>query len=56
MREILKEETALANIVVMIKEGIKKACLPMLESGGDRPKQGISRNDIEGVQKMQRLD
>ena len=52
----MKEETALANIVVMIKEGIKKACLPMLESVGDRPKKGLSRNDMEGVQKMQTLD
>ena len=56
MREILKEETELENLVVMIKEGFKKACLPMLESVGDRPKQGLSINDMEGVQKMQTLD
>ena len=33
----------------MIKEGFKKACLCMLEPAGDRPKQGISRNYMEGV-------
>ena len=56
MREILKEEIALENLMVMIKEGFKKECLPMLESVGDIPKQGLSRNDMERVQKMQILD
>ena len=44
------------NLVVMIKEAFKKACLPMLEYVGDRPKQGLARNDMEGVQKMLTLD
>ena len=56
MREILKEKNTWANLVVMIKEWFNKACLPMLESVGDRPKQGLSINDMEGVQKMQTLD
>ena len=56
MRDILKEETALENIVVIMKEEFKNACLPMLESIRDRPKQGLSRNDMEEVQKMQTLD
>ena len=52
----MKKETALKNLMVKIKEGFKKACLPMLESVGDRMKQGLARNDMEGVQKMQTLD
>ena len=52
----MKEESALENIVVIIKEEFKKACLPMKEFVGNRPKKGISINDMEGVQKMQTLD